>query len=83
MVSIAGYCAVRQTVQLGVEKTTSDGRAIKLSKDGNDRCIAGSSSGAVCAFTAAWERPDAFSRVYSTIGTYVGLRGYGYRQCCR
>ena len=27
------------------------------------------------AFTAAWERPDAFSRVFSAIGTYVGLRG--------
>ncbi|MFM2096689.1 MAG: hypothetical protein RIS70_3813 [Planctomycetota bacterium] len=57
------------------KKTTSDGRAIKLSKDGNDRCIAGASSGAICAFTAAWERPDAFRRVFSTIGTYVGLRG--------
>ena len=30
---------------------------------------------AICAFTAAWDRPDAFSRVFSTIGTYVGLRG--------
>ncbi|TDE14600.1 SMP-30/gluconolactonase/LRE family protein [Dyadobacter psychrotolerans] len=59
-----------------VEKQkTSDGRAIKLSKNGNDRAIGGSSSGAVCAFTAAWERPDAFSRVFSAIGTYVGLRG--------
>ncbi len=57
------------------KKTTADGRPIRLSKDGNDRCIAGSSSGAVCAFTAAWERPDAFRRVYSTVGTYVGLRG--------
>jgi gluconolactonase len=56
-------------------KTTADGRPIRLSKDGNDRCIAGSSSGAVCAFTAAWERPDAFRRVFSAIGTYVGLRG--------
>ncbi len=54
---------------------TPDGRAIVLSKDGNDRAIGGSSSGAICAFTAAWERPDAFSRVFSTIGTYVGLRG--------
>ncbi|WP_345271592.1 alpha/beta hydrolase-fold protein [Nibrella viscosa] len=53
----------------------SDGRAIRLSKNGNDRAIGGSSSGAVCAFTAAWERPDAFSRVFSAIGTYVGLRG--------
>lgn len=59
-----------------VEKQkTSDGRAIRLSKNGNDRAIGGSSSGAICAFTAAWERPDQFSRVFSAIGTYVGLRG--------
>jgi sugar lactone lactonase YvrE/enterochelin esterase-like enzyme len=57
------------------KKTAPDGRPIKLSKDGNDRAIGGSSSGAVCAFTAAWERPDAFRRVFSAIGTYVGLRG--------
>lgn len=57
------------------KKTTSDGRAIRLSKNASDRAIARASSGAICAFTAAWERPDAFGRVYSTIGTYVGLRG--------
>ena len=56
-------------------KTASDGRAIRLSKNGNDRAIGGSSSGAIAAFTAAWERPNEFSRVFSTIGTYVGLRG--------
>src|SRR5262249_34097696 len=37
-------------------KKTSDGRAIHLSANANDRAIGGSSSGAVCAFTAAWER---------------------------
>jgi len=59
-----------------VEKQkTSDGRAIHLSKNGNDRAIGGASSGAVCAFTAAWEKPNEFSRVFSAIGTYVGLRG--------
>lgn len=59
-----------------VEKQkTADGRAIVLSKNGNDRAIGGASSGAICAFTVAWERPDAFSRVFSAIGTYVGLRG--------
>lgn len=59
-----------------VEKQkTSDGRAIVLSKLGNDRAIGGASSGAVCAFTAAWEHPEAFSKVFSAIGTYVGLRG--------
>ena len=57
------------------KRKTTDGRAILLSKSGNDRAIGGSSSGAVCAFTAAWERPDAFSRVFSAIGTYVNLRG--------
>lgn len=57
------------------KKKTSDARPIILSKNGNDRAIGGSSSGAVCAFTAAWERPDAFSKVFSAIGTYVGLRG--------
>lgn len=54
---------------------TGDGRAVRLSKAGNDRAIGGASSGAICAFTAAWERPTAFSRVFSAIGTYVGLRG--------
>jgi sugar lactone lactonase YvrE/enterochelin esterase-like enzyme len=59
-----------------VEKQkTSNGRAITLSKDGKDRAIGGSSSGAVCAFTVAWEKPQEFSRVFSAIGTYVGLRG--------
>jgi len=59
-----------------VEKqSTGDGRRIQLSHNGNDRAIGGSSSGAVCAFTAAWEKPAAFSRVFSAIGTYVSLRG--------
>ena len=57
------------------KKTAADGRPIRLSSDGNDRAIGGSSSGAICAFTAAWERPDAFRRVFSAIGTYVGLAG--------
>src|SRR5947209_10282062 len=48
---------------------------LNLSTNANDRAIAGASSGAICAFTAAWERPDAFRRVFSSIGTFVGLRG--------
>ncbi len=56
-------------------RRTADNRAIHLSRSGNDRAIGGSSSGAIAAFTAAWERPDAFSRVFSAIGTYVSLRG--------
>jgi gluconolactonase len=56
-------------------KVTSDGRPVRLSHSANDRAIAGSSSGAIAAFTVAWERPDSFSRVLSSVGTYVGLRG--------
>ena len=57
------------------KQKSKDGRSIHLSKDANDRAIAGASSGAICAFTAAWQRPDAFSRVFSSIGTYVAMRG--------
>src|SRR6266581_403893 len=56
-------------------RETSDGRPIRFSRNGNDRAIGGESSGAIAAFTAAWERPGAFSRVFSAIGTYVDLRG--------
>jgi gluconolactonase len=52
-----------------------DGRAIHLSLRGADRAIGGSSSGAIAAWTAAWEGQGAFSRVFSAIGTYVSLRG--------
>jgi len=48
---------------------------ITLSTNPNDGSIGGASSGAIAAFTAAWERPDRFRRVFSSIGTYVGLRG--------
>ena len=54
-----------------VEKT----HGLVLTKDPNARAIAGNSSGAIAAFAAAWKRPDAFRRVFSAIGTYVGLRG--------
>ena len=57
------------------KRQASDGRPLRLSKSGNDRAIGGGSSGAIAAFTAAWERPQEFSRVFSAIGTYVGLRG--------
>jgi enterochelin esterase-like enzyme/sugar lactone lactonase YvrE len=48
---------------------------LKLSNSGNDRCIAGGSSGGICAFNAAWERPDLFSRVYAVSGSFVAFRG--------
>ena len=48
---------------------------VLLTTNANERAIGGASSGGICAFTAAWERPDAFRRVFTSIGTYVGLRG--------
>ena len=50
-------------------------RQYNLSSDPNDRAIGGSSSGGIASFTAAWERPDAFRRVLSFIGSYTNLRG--------
>ncbi len=56
-------------------RTATDGRKINISPHANDHAIGGASSGAICAFTAAWQRPALFSRVFSAIGTYVGMRG--------
>jgi enterochelin esterase family protein len=46
-----------------------------ISKNPDDRAIAGASSGAICAFTVAWQRPDQFHKVISTIGSFTDLRG--------
>jgi sugar lactone lactonase YvrE/enterochelin esterase-like enzyme len=46
-----------------------------ISKDPNDAAIGGSSSGGIASFTVAWNRPDAFRRVLSFIGSYTDLRG--------
>ena len=46
-----------------------------ISKNPEDRAIAGASSGAICAFTVAWQRPDQFRKVISTIGSFTNLRG--------
>src|SRR5690348_6884901 len=51
------------------------GKSYSLSADPNDRAIAGSSSGGIAAFTTAWNRPDAFHRVLSFIGSFTNLRG--------
>ena len=54
---------------------TEGGKTIRLSNDANDRAITGASSGGIAAFTAAWNRPNLFSRVYTTVGTFVAMRG--------
>ena len=46
-----------------------------ISKEARDHAIAGASSGAIAAFTVAWHRPDQFSKVLSTIGSFTNIRG--------
>lgn len=48
---------------------------IKLSTDPNHTAISGNSSGGICAFMVAWHRPDRFRRVFTGVGTYVGIHG--------
>jgi len=50
-------------------------KGLNITTDPNFRGLCGSSSGGIAAFQAAWERPDQFRRVFTTVGTYVGLRG--------
>ncbi|HEY5806702.1 MAG TPA: alpha/beta hydrolase-fold protein [Povalibacter sp.] len=52
------------------------GAKYRLTNDPEQRVIGGTSSGAICAFTVAWQRPDAFRKVISMIGSYVSI---GYR----
>lgn len=48
---------------------------VVLSDDPEARGISGASSGGICAFNAAWHRPDQFRKVYSTIGSFTNIRG--------
>ncbi|MEI6713190.1 MAG: alpha/beta hydrolase-fold protein [Verrucomicrobiota bacterium] len=52
-----------------------EAQGLKISKDPLRRGIAGSSSGGICAFNAAWQRPDQFSKVFTTIGSFTNIRG--------
>ncbi len=52
------------------------GKRYRLTNDPEQRVIGGTSSGAICAFTVAWHRPDVFRKVISMIGSYVSI---GYR----
>jgi enterochelin esterase family protein len=51
------------------------GRRYNLTADPAGRTIGGASSGAIAAFTVAWERPNAFRNVISMIGSFTDLRG--------
>jgi enterochelin esterase-like enzyme len=51
------------------------GRRCNVVSDPAGRAIGGMSSGGICAFTAAWERPDAFGKVVSHCGSFTNIRG--------
>jgi enterochelin esterase family protein len=51
------------------------GRSHNLTKDPEGRAIGGISSGGICAWTVAWERPDQFRKVLSHIGSFTNIRG--------
>jgi enterochelin esterase-like enzyme len=46
-----------------------------ISRDPVRHAIGGSSSGAIAAFTVAWQHPDEFRKVLSNVGSFVDLRG--------
>ncbi len=50
-------------------------RTVNITDDPEGRAICGLSSGGICAFTAAWERPDAFRKVVSHCGSFTDMRG--------
>jgi len=52
-----------------VEKT------YRLTHDPEQRAICGASSGGIAAFTVAWERPEEFRKILSTIGSFTNLAG--------
>ena len=53
------------------------GKSYWLTDDPDQRAICGISSGGICAWTVAWERPDAFRKVLSHVGSFTNICG-GY-----
>jgi len=49
-------------------------KEFNLRSDAAGRAICGISSGGICAFTVAWERPDLFSKVISHVGSFTNIR---------
>lgn len=50
-------------------------KSFSISTNPDRRAICGISSGGICAFTVAWERPDQFRKVLSHVGSFVNIRG--------
>jgi enterochelin esterase family protein len=48
-------------------------KSYRLRTDSAGRAIGGISSGGICAFTVAWQRPDQFSKVLSWVGSFANI----------
>ena len=59
---------------LGDEILADVATKYNLRKDSYSRAITGLSSGGICAFNAAWQMPDQFSRVISWIGSFSAIQ---------
>jgi len=66
--TLSDQYALLEEILPEVEKT------VRLRSDAAGRAIAGQSSGAIAAFTAAWERPNEFSKVLSGIGSFTNIQ---------
>ena len=73
-ISAPDYQVDPDVVKLFWEGRTNDPK-YKLTTDPNCRAICGASSGGICSFTVAWQRPDAFRKVLSHVGSFADIRG--------
>lgn len=48
---------------------------LRFSKDPAQRVAMGISSGGICAFNMAWQRPESFGKVISHCGSFVNISG--------
>jgi enterochelin esterase-like enzyme len=46
-----------------------------ITDDPEGRAICGISSGGICAFTVAWQKPDQFRKVLTHVGSFANIRG--------
>jgi enterochelin esterase family protein len=67
-----GDCYARFLIE---ELLPEIGKRYRITADPDGRAICGISSGGLCAFNVAWERPDAFRKVVSHCGSFADIRG--------
>ena len=51
------------------------GKQYRLTDDPDRRAICGISSGGICSWTVAWQRPGQFRKVLSHVGSFTNIRG--------